>query len=220
MSGYLIFHPKREVGIFDNISVYYDSGGCDKCKNTNQDPYIWNPRFLHTYCHITQMKKEEGHINFWVSSDKVKGYTHLYCDLVFFVEKKCVWNQPNFIDRSNPIVESDEAYIDHYQWAKYEHHLKKKRRITLKAFTDKSFQPQTTKKELIDILPFLKKMGLPFDTIRKKGALPHFIDDSIADALYEWIKEKAEIKLKGKKLAKIRRNHPELASLQPDDISK
>ena len=63
MAGYLIYHPKREVSKFANLVVYHDS------TTGNQDPYIWNQPFLHTYCHITQMSPEVGHINFWVGGD-------------------------------------------------------------------------------------------------------------------------------------------------------
>lgn len=52
MSGYLIYHPSRSVATFDTVIVYHDHIG------GNQDPYIWNEPFLHTYCHITQMKPD------------------------------------------------------------------------------------------------------------------------------------------------------------------
>ncbi|MDJ0554775.1 MAG: hypothetical protein QNJ68_10100 [Microcoleaceae cyanobacterium MO_207.B10] len=46
MSGYLIYHPSRLVSAFETIRVYHDT------TNGNQDPYLWNQKFLHTYCHI------------------------------------------------------------------------------------------------------------------------------------------------------------------------
>ncbi|MGB3510019.1 MAG: hypothetical protein WBA93_12405 [Microcoleaceae cyanobacterium] len=62
MSVYLIY-PSRVVSDFEIIRVYYDS------TSGNQDPYVWNQKFLHTYCHIIQMSPKVGDINFWVSGD-------------------------------------------------------------------------------------------------------------------------------------------------------
>ena len=50
MSGYLVYHPKREISAFGKISVYHANN------RVHQDPYVWNSQFLHTYCHMTQMK--------------------------------------------------------------------------------------------------------------------------------------------------------------------
>ena len=47
IGGYLIYHPERDVSTFGHYTVYHDSFV------GNQDPYIWSPQFLHTYCHIT-----------------------------------------------------------------------------------------------------------------------------------------------------------------------
>ncbi len=103
MSGYLIYHPSRAVAKFDAAVVYHDHIG------GNQDPYVWNTQFLHTYCHITQMKPSEGDINFWVSGDSFPNFSHLYCDLVFVVAEKAYWKSANTIDRDNAIVDTDEA---------------------------------------------------------------------------------------------------------------
>lgn len=47
MSGYVIYHPKRAITTHRNTTIHHDP-----MRNSNQDPYIWNTRFLHTYCHI------------------------------------------------------------------------------------------------------------------------------------------------------------------------
>src|SRR4030042_2295763 len=136
MPGYLIYHPKRQRSKIDNLVIYHDSS------RGNQDPYIWNRRFLHTYCHITQMSPKEEYINFWVSGDSFPLFTQLYCDLVFVVQEKKYWTNRNFIAPNDPIVDTAEAYNDHYQWA-YQHPYKSRRRFTLKADPLLSFQPQT-----------------------------------------------------------------------------
>lgn len=82
MSGYIIYHPKRNREIFDGTTVHYDNN------EGNQDPYVWNRQFLHTYCHMTQMTPQEGQINFWVSGDTFPNFSQLFCDLVFVVERK------------------------------------------------------------------------------------------------------------------------------------
>jgi hypothetical protein len=54
MSGWLIYRPERTCSRLGHAIVYHDS------TQGNQDPYIWNRRFLHRYCHITQMSPEIG----------------------------------------------------------------------------------------------------------------------------------------------------------------
>jgi hypothetical protein len=210
MNGYLIYHPRRVVTKFDNVMVYHDHLG------GNQDPYVWNSQFLHTYCHITQMKPEVGDINFWVSGDTFPNFSHLYCDLVFVVAEKVYWERANAIDRDDIIVDTDETYNDHYRWAMYQHLLKRRRRYTLKADTERSFQPQDPEKQLIDIVPFLINQGLSFDQIRS-GLRSGFNSkpwrlESLSSQLYAWIEQCATIKLDGIQLQNIRKSSPHLAS--------
>lgn len=211
MHGYLIYHPRRDISTFDDVKVYHDS------TIGNQDPYIWNVQFLHTYCHITQMRSEITNINYWVTWDKFPNFSHLYCDLIFFVEQKLYWKQRNAIDSSDPIVDSDEAFQDHYQWAGYEHCFKRRRRFTLKADPYRSFQPQDANKKLIDVVPFLVDAGLSLDELNRKSqagfnSQPFYLDSRTVISLYEWLEQQASIKLTGKVLELIRRNNPQLAS--------
>jgi len=212
MGGYLIYHPKRHVSSFGDITVYYDA------TEGNQDPYVWNTNFLHTFCHITQMKPQIGDINFWVTGDSFPNFSHLYCDLVFVVERKMYWNDPNKIDQNDPIVDSEEAYIDHYQWA-FQHNFKRRRRFTLKADRYQSFQPQDVNKNLIDILPLLINEGLSVEMLRNKSRAGYNSQPisigSVTGALYEWLNSNASIKLTGEILEDIRRNNVQLASPPP-----
>lgn len=210
MSGYLIYHPRRAVTRFNTIVVYHDHIG------GNQDPYIWNRQFLHTYCHITQMRPNVGDINFWVSGDSFLNFSHLYCDLVFVVGEKVYWESANIIDRDNALVDTDEAYNDHYRWAMHQHPLKRRRRYTLKADPERSFQPQNREMDLIDILPFLLDQGMAIDDIRQ-GLRSGFNSkpfrlESLALNLYSWLEQNAPIKLNGMQLHYLRESHPELAS--------
>jgi hypothetical protein len=210
MSGYLIYHPRRAVTKFDTVVVYHDHIG------GNQDPYIWNKQFLHTYCHITQMRPDVADINFWVSGDSFPNFSHLYCDLVFVVAEKVYWESANNIDRHDGIVDTDDAYNDHYRWAMHQHHLKRRRRYTLKADSKRSFQPQNLEKNLIDIVPFLVNQGMPIDDIRQ-GLRSGFNSkplrlESLAPSLYNWFEQSAAIKLSGVQLQNLRKSSPELAS--------
>jgi len=217
MNGYLIYRPKRDLSTFSEMKVYHD-----RIKRGNQDPYVWNKQFLHTYCHITQIRFTKGNINFWVSGDTFPDFSHLYCDLVFVVQDICPWKEQNHIDRTDPMVDSIEAFIDHFQWAECgEHRFKRRRRFMLKADPDRSFQSQDANGGLIDIVPFLIKAVLPLDKLRQelraqptsnRGAEPYVLKESIAIVLYEWLEQQASIKLTGKVLVLIRRNNPQLAS--------
>jgi hypothetical protein len=163
MEGYLIYHPRRCLSIFGSIKVYHDS------PRGNQDPYIWNEHFLHTYCHITQIQPVINDINFWISGNTFPNFSHLYCDLIFVIQDKFIWKERNCIDCNDPIVDSIEAFIDHDQWAERgEHCYKKRQRFTLKADPDRSFQPQNANKELIDIIPFLVEAGYSLERLRRE----------------------------------------------------
>jgi hypothetical protein len=211
VSGYLVYHPSRAVTKFDTAVVYHDHIG------GNQDPYVWNTQFLHTYCHITQMSPNVGDINFWISGDSFPNFSYLYCDLVFSVAEKVYWGRANTIDCGEPVVDTDEAYNDHYRWAKYQHHLKRRRRYTLKADPERSFQPQNLERKLIDIIPFLTSQGITIDDLRQ-GLRSGFSSkpfrlQSLAFKLYQWIEECASIKLYGAQLQNLRKSNPHLASL-------
>jgi hypothetical protein len=209
MSGYLIYHPSRAVKQFDASVVYHDN------ISGNQDPYIWNKQFLHTYCHITQMKPNVGDINFWVSGDlPFPNFSQLYCDLVFVVAEKVYWKNANIIDRNDIIVDSDEAYNDHYRWGEHQHHFKRRRRYTLKADPERSFQPQDLEKKLIDIIPFFNEQGKPIDDVRQ-GLRSGFNSkplrlESLASSLYNWLEQYAQIKLDGVQLQNLRKSNPHL----------
>jgi len=204
MSGYIIYHPKRTTTTHQSITIYHDP-----IRNSNQDPYIWNRCFLHTYCHITQMSPKVGDYIFWVNGDTFPNFTHLYCDLVFVVEEKLYWLEANNISPTDPIVDSTEAYQEHYQWAKYQHQLKKRKRFTLKAVSDASFQPQNGAGKLIDLIPLLKEVGWSVEEVQhglKAGwqSKPMRLD-SRAESLYKRVSDVALVKLYGADLQSIKR---------------
>jgi len=154
--SYIIYHPKRCVSKIEDFTIYHDNF------KDNQDPYIWNKNFLHTYCHITQMKNVVGQYNFWVSAKDYPNFTNLYCDCVFVVEEKLYWKEAKKIELSDSIVNNNiQTFEHHYKWANEgNHHFNRRKRYTLKADSEKSFQPQDCNKNLIDILPFLNENGI------------------------------------------------------------
>jgi hypothetical protein len=166
------------------------------------------------------MSPEIGHVNFWVSGDTFPDFTQLFCDLVFVVQEKVYWQERNNIDRYDPIVESEEAFNDHYQWAEYQHQLRRRRRFTLKANPLQSFQPQTSENELLDVVPALMQMDLTLETLHKgmragTGSRPFLLDDDVTNCLYSWLQRSATIKLGGEVLSSIRKGCNELASPVP-----
>ena len=218
MSGYIIYHPKRNREIFDGTTVYYDNN------EGNQDPYVWNRQFLHTYCHMTQMTPQEGQINFWVSGDTFPNFSQLFCDLVFVVQSKSYWADSNHIERKDPLVDSTAAFNDHYGWAMHQHGFKRRRRFTLKANGERSFQPQTADGGLLDIVSALEDVGISLDVLRTKlragfNSRPMRLSDNEVTGLKEWMETNAPRKLVGAYLEAIRRKNPQLASKLPDGES-
>tara|TARA_Y100001934_G_scaffold201122_1_gene237153 strand:+ start:2229 stop:2855 length:627 start_codon:yes stop_codon:yes gene_type:complete len=203
----LIYHPQRIKTNVTSCTVYHDSF------QGNEDPYLWNKQFLHSYCHITQLKNEVGQINFWISGDTYPNFTKLLCDCVFVVASKHYWKDANHMTLENPIVDNEQTFQHHYRWVNptFNHHpFKRRRRYTLKADPDKSFQPQNRNRELIDILPFLNSCGLETQTLihsitSKSGSRPFKLPEGLGFKLYYFLRENAVIKLYGKDIANL---HP------------
>jgi hypothetical protein len=203
MASHLIYHPRRSTGTFSGTRVYYDR------PSGNQDPYLWNDPFLHTYCHMTELvSPEKGDIQFWVAGDTFPTFSALYCDLVFTVRSRCIWTNANEIAASDPIVDSPAAYHDHYRWHK-QHFYKKRQRFTLKADSEQSFQPQTTEGDLIDILPWFNSTGCSTSSLRKKlkkgvASRPLVLPTDIAHALRSHLRTVAAVALTGAQLQQLR----------------
>ena len=201
---HLIYHPQRDIYLANTIKVHHDRFG-----EKNEDPYIWNERFLHSYCHITQMKSKVGDMNFWVSGDNLNSFTSLLCDCVFVVDEKSGWNNSNHLSPHDKIVEDQLTFDHHYQWGGKQHYFKKRKRYTLKADPIKSFQPQFADGTLIDVVPYFLGVGISLDELRlglKAGfqSKPMKLDPEVAQGLYEFLIKSAVIKLFGKELKALR----------------
>ena len=201
---YLIYHPHRHKIKIGNLTVYHDDFG------GNEDPYIWNKKFLHTYCHITQLSNETNQVNFWVSGKPtLNDFKELYCDCVFHILEKKYWKNNNRIERNDPIVDNEQTFQHHYKWA-HNHPFKKRSRYTLKANPKSSFQPQDGKGNLVDILPYLNKNGLRTEFLIESfkagvGSRPFKLDDKIGQKLYDYLVDDNKVKLFGKD---FKRKHP------------
>lgn len=204
-SAYLIYHPKRQITIVGDLAVHHDKFG------GNEDPYLWHNQFLHTYCHITQLKNNENQINFWIAGDRYPNFTQLFCDCVFTIAEKKIWTNNNFINPKDPIVDNEQTFEHHYQWANKGHHrYARRKRYTLKADRAKSFQPQDSNGNLIDILPFLNEEGISTSKLissmtSKKGSRPMRLDNDLGQKLYHYLFTTATNKLFGEQLKDI---HP------------
>lgn len=217
-ASWLIYHPRRQCRVLDSCTVYCDS------TVGNQDPYVWSEPFLHSYCHITQMHSEIGGIHLWVSGDTFPEFDHLYCDLVFVVAEKQQWRDANNMEPDDPIVDSPEAFNDHYRWH-VQHPFARRKRYTLKADPDSSFQPQTADAGLVDIVPLLASQGMTLSQLRAAmragtGSQPVRLNLSAAGAIADQL-SRAPILLTGLALQQLRVRHPELASKNrgPDTVS-
>jgi hypothetical protein len=192
--------------------VYFDS------TTGNQDPYLWNDAFLHSYCHITQLRPEIGDINLWVSGDRFPEFCRLYCDLVFVVAGKYPWADANSLSPDDPLVDSGQAWADHYRWYP-QHPFQRRARFTLKADPARSFQPQAGDGSLIDIVPFLQGRGASLDSMRAgmragTGSQPMTIPFAMAEAVAETLR-RAPVILRGPELQGIRQRNPDLQSQGP-----
>ena len=136
---------------------------------------------------------------------------------MFVIQEKVCWEKANFISESSEIIDSHEAYIDHYQWAGHEHYFQRRRRYTLKADPKRSFQPQNSDGSLMDIVPFLATTNLSSDDLQRGlkaniGSKPMTLNEEIVSGLYRWLSCEASIKLIGTDLERIRKQHSKLSS--------
>lgn len=204
--SFLIYHPARQSTTIGNMTIYHDMFG------GNEDPYIWNDRFLHSYCHITQLSNEIGQINFWISGDIYPNFTQLFCDCVFVVSDKLFWENNNYINSYDRIVDNNQTFEHHYKWVNHKHHYYKKRnRYTLKADSKMSFQPQDSNRNLIDILPFLNQNNLTTEILinsmtSRRGSRPFRLDSNLGRMLYDFLFSTSAIKLFGEQLKNIHPN--------------
>ncbi len=209
MTHWLIPHPKRQRRVVDGLVVYCDTN------QHNQDPYIWNRRFLHTYCHASQMSPAVGDVCLWVSPEPFAAPEHLWCDLVFVVEAKIYWQNANAIQPTDPIIDTPMSYADHYRWHG-DHPYRRRRRYTLKADPASSFQPQKSDGTLIDLQPIVIGPEMSTDQLRLGlragfGGKPLRIPASAVANVRRWL-PRARVRLYGDQLEELRRLHPELAS--------
>lgn len=209
--GFLIYHPRRVETNVGNLVVHHDKFG------SNEDPYIWNDKFLHSFCHITQLPNDEGQINFWISGDHYPNFTKLFCDCVFVVEEKIYWRRANLITRRSHFVKNDqrEAFDHHYKWVNpphCQHVFKRRRRYTLKAHRTKSFQPQGSNGRLIDIMPVLRNLGYKAKDLitaitSKKGSRPFELRPGHVTEIYRFLRYNSVKRIKGTDLVG---KHPKL----------
>ena len=150
-----------------------------------------------------------------MSGDTFPEFSRLHCDPVLIVTEKRQWRDANAMARDDPIVDSPEAFNDHYRWH-IQHPFTRWKRYTLKAEPERSFQPQTASAELIDIVPLLARHGLPLGQLQAGlragvGSRPVRLERSAATAIADQLRQ-APIQLQGPALRQIRLRHPELAS--------
>jgi hypothetical protein len=154
------------------------------------------------------LKNEEGQVNFWVSGNTYPHFTHLFCDCVFVIDEKIYWHENNAIVINDPIVDNNQTFDHHYRWF-HQHPLKKRRRYTLKADPDSSFQPQMNGGVLVDILPFLNNNGIATNFLiqnitSQKGSRPFKLIDNIGISLYQHLSN-SPLKIYGRNIQHL---HP------------
>ena len=118
-----------------------------------------------------------------MSGDRFPQFSRLLCDLVFVVDRKYPWTRANDLSRDDPVVDSGEAWADHYRWYP-QHPLTRRSRFTLKADPEHSFQAQADDAGLIDIVPLLEDRGITLASLRAgTGSQPVTIPVHAADAI-------------------------------------
>jgi hypothetical protein len=226
MNAYLLYHSDVETTPLPcGITVYHDRS------RHNQDPYIFNERFLQTYCHMSRLRKrgiQQGDLYFWVSAGegvRRDKYKELLCDLVFEVEQPGVeWLHSNDLKEDDPIVDSKQAWEDHYSWAPIDHAYTPKqvlagvKRFTAKAHPLNSFQPVDQYQQRPDVLALLHSFQGDEDTkvdehafydainYNAWGSAPFLLNHQVAHLLYQTLNSKRFVQRRGKWLQQLRQD--------------
>ncbi len=226
MNAYLLYHSDVETTVLPSgIIVYHDRS------RHNQDPYIFNERFLQTYRHMSRLRKrciQKGDLYFWVSTGegvRRDKYTVLLCDLVFEVEQPDVeWSHPNNFTEDDPIVDSKQAWEDHYSWASIDHSytpeqiLAGKKRFTAKAHPLNSFQPVDQYQQRPDVLALLHSFQGDGDAkvdgqalyeainYNAWGSAPFPLNHQVAHLLYQTLNSERFVQRRGKWLLQLRQD--------------
>lgn len=222
MNSFIMFHAERTKLILDEDNICY----CDSF-NGNQDPYIFAPRFLHSYCKINQLpisKMKKGDTILWFTKDesqKEKG--EWFCDLVFILDEIKIWNPiPDSFNANykNNYTKSDIRQCvthereerDHFRWAGIDHPKGENshKRITLFANSKESFQPLNSENNLICMDEFCQdELGLDLSIIKggPRGYPKRVLDENQCNKILNYINEESHKKLHGKQLQEIREKH-------------
>ena len=223
MNVFIMFHAERYKLILDKNNICY----CDSFKG-NQDPYIFAPRFLHSYCKINSLpisKMKKGDTVIWLTKDNSqKG--KWFCDLIFVIDEIKIWNPlPGYgsFDYKNDYRLSDiTKYIthkregrDHFYWAGIDHPKGENahKRITLFANPKESFQPLDSDNNLICMDELCHEIPeLDFSTIKggPRGYPKTVIDENQFNKIKEFIDKRVHKKLHGDQIQKIREKHEKL----------
>jgi len=123
------------------------------------------------------------------------------------VASKCRWKNANQLSPDDPLVDSCEAWADHYRWYP-QHCLMRRSRYSLKADPGQSFQPQAASGALIDIMPCLAEHGIRLDSLQAgmragTGSQPMTIPVPAGEAIAQAVSH-APITLRGAELRRIR----------------
>ena len=227
MNSFIMFHAERYKLILDEHNICY----CDSFKR-NQDPYIFAPRFLHSYCKINQLpisKMKKGDTIFWFTKDKSQESQESqegkwFCDLVFVLDEIKIWNpitedsfNTNYkndyttSDIQNSITHQREE-DDHFCWADKDHPKGENshNRITLFANSKESFQPLNSENNLIRMDEFCQdELSLDLSIIKggPSGYPKKELDENQCNKILNYINEKSHKKLHGKQLQEIREKY-------------
>lgn len=212
MDYYLLHHHKRAkvlLGLWRY--VYYENFPW-----TNMCPYIFSKEFIHTFCRAFPLRKEIGNVNFWIHAEWGENQNQIKsisCDLVFVVWRMVVWKDANSLrwhDAKEALWYADSSshqYKNHFSWHG-QHYLKKRRRTSLFADADRSFQPIDSNGGLVDIKPFFESLDANSRTsiykslkpVRGIGVRNLKLDEAIWKRLQEYIESWATMKIRGRDL--------------------
>ncbi len=229
MNAYLLYQwDVKVIPLPSGIIVYTDS------PKNNQDPYIFNEQFLHTYCHMKAVSKGGIHpddLYFWVNAGEGvirKNVKELLCDLVFVVKNQMPWPKPpQELAETDRYIDSPQAWQDHYRWASIDHPYKPEQvqtgigRVTVKADPNRSFQPVDQDQQRIDVKPLLLSAGMDWETIKHAivgnafASFPLPLKPAVARSLYGVLSSQQYVQRTGKWLHHLRQENEDLLRSRP-----
>lgn len=214
IAHYIIFHPERArqaVKVSAKIlsknivtSTWEGTIWVDKVRVGNEDPFVFTEKWLYSYCHASQLRRnvshcylQKGSYLIFCSGDSANNSV-LKIDTVFEIENVHFWQRSPILELPQQFIShmyngKSELWRRHFKYPFYCVHQNVTHTYEANVGNGNSFLP-LTKDERTEVK--FEELSLQLrDKIQKKvwGKYPVLLDEDEKSSILNFIKSKADI---------------------------